>query len=64
MTLTWEARWSISKAQRALLSEQRKRSITLERVFGRNSKLTQVPYRKLSIFIYSIALESRYATCH
>ncbi len=67
MQLRWEARSSILKAQNTLLSsKQRKRSITLERVFRRNSKLTQVPYRKLttSSSIYFIVLELRHSTCH
>jgi len=42
--LTWNARGALSTGQRALVSRQRKRSITLERVFGRSSKLSQVPY--------------------
>eukprot|EP00984_Skeletonema_dohrnii_P004626 scaffold1634_cov118-Skeletonema_dohrnii-CCMP3373.AAC.24 len=42
--LAWNARGALSTGQRALVSRQRKRSITLERVFGRSSKLSQVPY--------------------
>ena len=45
--LSWEARGVLVKGQKSLVSKQRKRSITLERIFGRSSKLSQVPYRKL-----------------
>eukprot|EP00985_Skeletonema_marinoi_P006169 scaffold2682_cov90-Skeletonema_marinoi.AAC.2 len=43
-TLSWDANVVITTGQKALVSNQRKRSITLERVFGRSSKLSQVPY--------------------
>ncbi|KAK1732513.1 leucine-rich repeat protein [Skeletonema marinoi] len=43
-TLSWDAKGALTRGQQALVSEQRKRSITLERVFGRSSKLSQIPY--------------------
>ena len=46
-SLSWEARGVLVKGQKSLVSKQRKRSITLARIFGRSSKLSQVPYRKL-----------------
>jgi hypothetical protein len=46
--LNWEARDAHEKGRQALISKQRKRSITLERVLGQNTKLSQVPYRKLA----------------
>lgn len=51
-TLSWDANVVITTGQKALVSNQRKRSITLERVFGRSSKLSQVPYRKLEYSCY------------
>ena len=50
--LHWNTRGVLSSGQRALVSKQRTRTIKLERVFGRSSKLTQVPYRELSTFIF------------
>ena len=55
--LHWNTRGVLSMAQCALESKQRKRTIKLERVFGRSLKLTQVPYRELSAFLHpSISL--------
>ncbi len=45
-TLTWDARGALGKGQKSLLAEQEKSSIVLNTQFGRNSRLTQVPYRK------------------
>ena len=60
--LSWAARRSIINGQNDLLfSKQRKRSIILERVFGRSSTLSQVPYRKLTVFIYFIVLMLQYS---
>ncbi len=60
--LSWTARRSIINGQNDLLfSKQRKRSIILERVFGRSSTLSQVPYRKLTVFIYFIVLMLQYS---
>jgi len=54
-SLTSDALNALTKGQQALVSKQRKRSITLEGVFGRSrrakSKLSQVPYRKLTYFL-------------
>ena len=50
--LSWDVRGALSKGQKALVAKQRKRSITLERVFGRSSKLSQVPYRKLEYSLH------------
>ena len=56
--LSWDAQSVLKRAERALESKQKKRTIKLERVFGRSLKLTQVPYRELTtfIFIYFITL--------
>ena len=48
-SLSWDAQATLRQAERALESKQRKFTIKLERVFGRSLKLTQVPYRELTI---------------
>eukprot|EP00574_Skeletonema_japonicum_P001287 CAMPEP_0201741184 /NCGR_PEP_ID=MMETSP0593-20130828/46684_1 /ASSEMBLY_ACC=CAM_ASM_000672 /TAXON_ID=267983 /ORGANISM="Skeletonema japonicum, Strain CCMP2506" /LENGTH=750 /DNA_ID=CAMNT_0048235513 /DNA_START=170 /DNA_END=2419 /DNA_ORIENTATION=- len=51
--LSWAARRSIINGQNDLLfSKQRKRSIILERVFGRSSTLSQVPYHPKMLSCY------------
>ena len=65
--LHWNTRGVLSSGQRALVSKQKKRTIKLERVFGRSLKLTQVPYRELTAILHplfhSIALEFLPDTC-
>jgi hypothetical protein len=52
--MPWDIRGVLANGQRALVwSKQKKRTITLEREFGsRSLKLTQVPYRELTIIIF------------
>ena len=54
--MPWNIRGVFTNGQRALVwSKQKKRTITLEREFGSKSlKLTQVPYRELTTFIFII----------
>ncbi len=55
-SLHWDVQAAVTRAERALESKQRKRTITLERAFSRSLRLTQVPYRELLFFIYFITL--------
>ena len=50
--LSWDAQSVLKRAERALESKQKKRTIKLERVFGRSLKLTQVPYRELTTSLH------------
>ena len=54
--MPWNIRGVLTNGQRALVwSKQKKRTIALEREFGsRSLKLTQVPYRELTTFIFII----------
>ena len=63
--LCWDAERAVIRGERALESKQKKRTIKLERVFGRSSRLTQVPYRELTtfIFIYFIIDCQTFLTC-
>ena len=49
VSLYWKVKGVLTKAMYALVRKQRKRTITLEGVIGRRSRLTQVPYRKLTM---------------
>jgi hypothetical protein len=44
--LTRDAAGALGTAQKSLIDKQGKRSITLERIFHRKTRITQVPYRK------------------
>ena len=46
VALHWKVKGVLTKVQRALVSKQRKRTITLERVFSGRPTLSQVPYRE------------------
>ena len=52
-SLHWDVQAAVTRAERALESKQRKRTITLERAFSRSLRLTQVPYRELTAVLPS-----------
>ena len=61
--LNWYARGVMVKGERALISKQRKRTITLERVFRQKSTMSQVPYREFTIFYFILLMSLIFKLC-